>query len=300
MLRQCDICPRKCGVNRIKGEIGFCKASAELEVAYIGLHFGEEPPISGERGSGTIFFAHCNLNCVYCQNWQISQPSGKDKFPIMTSEQLAKEILILQEKGAHNINLVSPTQYVPQIIESLYYAKQRGLNIPVVYNTNGYDSVETLKLLDGIIDIYLPDIKYSDNKKGQKYSFVKDYVKYNRLAIEEMYNQVGNLVMDKNGIAQKGILIRHLILPNNISGSKDCLGFLSTISKNLTISLMSQYSPQHGATRHPALNRGITKNEYEEIQNYALDLGLKNCFVQELESRGEYLPDFRKKNPFQE
>jgi putative pyruvate formate lyase activating enzyme len=280
--------------------MGFCKAKKEMEVAYIGLHSGEEPFVSGTKGSGAIFFAHCNMRCIYCQNWQISQPIKYNPDWKISPEKLAEKMIELQNKGTHNINLVSPAHYAPQIIESLLIAKNKGLTIPIVYNSNGYESLETLKLLNGIIDIYLPDIKYSDNKIAEKYSKVGDYVENNRRAIVEMYKQVGILKLDDKGIAINGIIVRHLVLPNEIAGSFESLDFLASISNKITISLMAQYNPCHKAITTPLLDRKITQTEYQKVVNYALKLGFKNILIQELESSENYNPDFSKEKPFLE
>ncbi len=298
-MSKCDICPRNCGINRTTGETGFCNSTDKLEVSHIGLHLGEEPFISGTKGSGAIFFTHCNLRCQYCQNWQISQPEKSSLRREFTPENLALEMLNLEKIGAHNINLVSPTHYIPQILETLYYAFKKGLTIPIVYNTNGFDSVKYLELLDGVVDIYLPDIKYSSNKNAKSYSKVKNYVENNRLAIQEMYRQVGKLQTDKNDIAYKGINIRHLVLPNNITGSLDCLDFLLTVSRTLNISLMSQYNPCYKALRNNMLNRPINKKEYDDVVEYALGLGFENLLVQDMQSKNELNPDFEKELPFE-
>jgi len=296
ILAQCALCPRACKVNRLQGELGFCQSGNDVIISSAGPHHGEEPPISGQRGSGTIFFTNCNLRCVFCQNYQISQNS--QGHPVTTNE-LANIMLSLQTQRCHNINLVSPTHFVPQILEALALAIPKGLNLPIVYNTNGYDALETLKLLDGIVDIYLPDIKYADDIDAKEYSKVDDYVKHNRLAIKEMYRQVGNLVISESGIAQKGLLIRHLVLPNRLSGTFDCLDFIAReISKDAYVSLMSQYHPSHKAHQHPLINRRLKPSEYQEVVAYAEKLGLENCYIQELVSSDDFLPDFQKENPF--
>lgn len=296
ILEECVLCPRQCHVNRRAGELGFCECEPELAIASSGPHHGEEPPISGTKGSGAIFFTNCNLRCAFCQNYQISQQAqGRPATP----ETLAQTMLRLQDHGCHNINLVSPTHFVPQILEALALAMAKGLALPLVYNTNGYDSLKTLELLDGVIDIYLPDIKYADDSKAMDYSGVINYRKYNRLALKEMRRQTGNLVMDGNGIAQRGLIIRHLVLPNHLSGTFDCLDFIAKeISKDTYVSLMSQYHPCYQAERHPLINRRLNQSEYQEVVAYAEKLGLENCFIQELVSSDEFLPDFRKDNPF--
>ncbi len=262
LLNPCQVCPRQCGVNRLKGEIGNCKAGLKPKVSSYHQHFGEEYCLVGRFGSGTIFFTHCNLHCVYCQNSDISQFGlGRE----INTERLAQMMMELQELGCHNINLVTPTPWVPQIVEAIGIAQNNGLNVPIVYNCGGYETIETLKMLDGIIDIYMPDIKYGDNKKGEKYSKVPDYWDVVRTALKEMYRQVGDLVIE-NGIAKKGLLIRHLVLPNNLSDSKMCLDFIvSEISKNSFVNIMDQYYPAYKANEYPELNRRITPKEYREV-----------------------------------
>jgi putative pyruvate formate lyase activating enzyme len=297
-LSACDICPRACGVDRSGGETGFCRTTEQVLVAHSGLHFGEEPPISGTRGSGTIFFANCNLRCVYCQNFQISQRAEEICTQRLSPDDLADEMLALQDRGAHNVNLVSPTHVAAQVAESLCIARERGLSIPVVYNTNGYDAVHTLRCLEGLIDIYLPDVKYSDDAAALSYSGVDRYVEVNRRAIAEMFRQVGNLALDRRGIAQRGILVRHLVLPQDLAGSQASLAFLATLSQEMVVSIMAQYSPQYKAVGVPPLDRRIGEREYEAVLDYALELGLDRCFVQEFESSDVLIPDFRNAHPF--
>jgi putative pyruvate formate lyase activating enzyme len=297
-LASCDICPRSCRVNRVNGETGFCRTTDEIPVAHIGLHFGEEPPISGSEGSGAIFFANCNLRCVYCQNFQISQCAEEISIQTLSPDELADEMLGLQAKGAHNINLVSPTHVIAQVAPSLCLARERGLSIPVVYNTNGYEALATLRCLEGLVDIYLPDIKYSDDACAKSYSGVDDYVDVNRQAIQEMFRQVGNLAFDHQGIARKGLLVRHLVLPADRAGSKESLRFLASLSQEMYISLMAQYSPQFKARNIAPLDRRISAVEYERVLDYALELGLDNCFIQEVESNALLIPDFRKADPW--
>ena len=297
ILESCTLCPRECKVNRLNGKLGFCKSGTEAVISSAGPHHGEEPPLSGFRGSGTIFFTGCNLRCLFCQNYQISQ---EYEGQTIKTEELAQTMLSLQKQGCHNINLVSPTHFVPQILEALLLAAEKGLTLPIVYNTNGYDTIETLKLLDGIIDIYLPDIKYSADKYAEEYSDAKHYVKYNRPALKEMYRQVGNLVTDENGAAERGVIIRHLVLPERIAGSFESLDFIATeISKHTYISLMSQYHPCYKAYQHPVVNRRLKKAEYDEAVSYAEKLGLDNCYIQELTSSDDFLPDFRREKPFE-
>ena len=297
-LRSCDICPHRCGANRVDGETGFCGASDDIVIAYSGLHVGEEPPISGTRGSGTIFFAHCNSRCVYCQNYQISQRVEEIPTRTLSPDELAAEMLALQRRGAHNINLVSPTHVAAQVAEGLCIARERGLSIPIVYNTNGYDAVETLRCLEGLIDVYLPDIKYSEDAVARTYSGIDRYVEVNRSAIVEMFRQVGNLSLDREGIARRGILVRHLVLPEDLAGSVESLAFLASLSREIVISLMAQYSPQYKARGMPPLDRKISQEEYERVLDWAWDLGLERCFVQEVESSEALVPDFLQADPF--
>jgi len=297
-LASCDVCPHRCGVNRLEKETGFCRTTDEIVVAHVGLHFGEEPPISGTGGSGTIFFARCNSRCVYCQNYQISQRAEEIPTRVLTPEELADEMLALQERGAHNVNLVSPTHVIAQVAESVCIAREKGLSIPIVYNTNGYDAVETLRCLDGLIDVYLPDVKYSDDAAARAYSGIERYVEVNRAAIAEMFRQVGHLALDGDGIARRGILVRHLVLPAGLAGSRDSLAFLASLSTDVVVSLMAQYSPQYKARRMPPLDRRISRAEYERVLDWALELGLDRCFVQQVESSQVLVPDFRRAQPF--
>ena len=282
-LKSCTICPRRCGIDRRGGKKGYCRASLDPVVYSYIQHHGEEPALSGSKGSGTIFFAYCNMKCVYCQNYQFSQLDNGEK---ITIERLASIMLDLQMSGCHNINLVSPTHYLPQILTALEIAVQRGLNIPIVYNTSGYDSSDTIKMLDGIIDIYLPDMRYSDNGMAIKYSDAPEYVEHNRSSIEEMYRQVGNPVLDKNGIAEKGLIIRLLVLPNEVTGTKKILKFIKDrISKNAYLSIMSQYYPTFKACSFKEISRRIRKDEYDNVVDEAFSLGLNNGWVQEYENK---------------
>ena len=278
ILQNCSLCPRNCGVDRTSGEKGFCKGGRRAKVASFNSHFGEEPPISGYKGSGTIFFSFCTMRCLFCQNYPISQQgSGKE----VEKEELAEMMLDLQKRGCHNINLVTPTHFVPQILESLSIASDRGLNIPIVYNTSGYESIETLRILDGVVDIYMPDIKYGSNRGGRLYSGVDNYWDVVRPAIKEMHRQVGDLTFGKDRVAKKGLLIRHLVLPNNLAESKNVLEFISDEVSPLTyLSLMAQYFPANKAYKYSELSRRITKEEYAKIVNVAESLGLKNCLLQ--------------------
>jgi len=290
-LVECKVCPNNCKVNRIDGKIGMCKASDKIKVALASLHYFEEPCISGEKGSGTVFFSNCNLKCKFCQNYKISwEGRGKE----ITVEELANTFLDLQGQGANNINLVTPTIYVYQIIEAIKMAKNKGLNIPIIYNSNGYESLETLKSLEGYIDVYLPDLKYFDDDIAFKYSGVKEYFNHATEAIKEMYRQVGSPELNENEIIQKGLIIRHLVLPNNIENSKKILKWIKdNIDKRVYVSIMAQYFPCYKAKDIEELNRKLTKEEYEEIENFVYDLNIENGYMQELgEHEEEYVPNF--------
>lgn len=281
LLAPCRLCPRECGVDRLRGETGSCGAGLVPEVASFHQHFGEEPPLVGRHGSGTIFLTHCNLHCVYCQNYEISQLGLGRK---TTHEDLGQMMLRLQELGCHNINFVTPTPWVPQLVAALAIARDHGLSLPVVYNCGGYESVATLKRLEGIVDIYMPDIKYSNNAHAVKYSDAGDYWNVVRPALKEMYRQVGDLVVDK-GIARRGLLIRHLVLPNDIAGTRKCFEFISQeLSRNTVVNLMAQYYPTFQAGRHPDLNRRITTREYREALHALRALGLEAGFRQTIDT----------------
>lgn len=288
MLQKCTICPHNCGIDRTK-KVGRCKSTDKIKIALYSIHNFEEPCISGENGSGTIFFSNCNMNCIYCQNYEISQ-EGKGRE--ISVEELADIMLKQQESGVENINLVTPTSYSLHIIKAIKQAKDKGLHIPIVYNTNGYESKETLKMLEGYIDIYLPDLKYYYNELGQKYSNVNNYFETATEAIKEMYRQVGIPELDENGIMKKGLMIRHLVLPNNIENSKKILNWIKeNIDNNVYVSIMAQYFPTYKAKKEDELNRKLTKKEYEEIENYLYDLDLENGYIQELgEHEEEYVP----------
>lgn len=277
ILENCEICPRKCHVNRFKKREGFCKLGFLGQVFSFHPHFGEESVLVGKYGSGTIFFSSCNLSCVYCQNYEISQLRiGKE----VSFEKLAEMMIELQKKGCHNINLVTPTPQVPQIVKAISLAIKKGLRIPLVYNTSSYDSVEVLKLLDGIVDIYMPDTKYSDNKIALKYSNVPRYFEIMKKAIKEMHRQVGDLILNDEKIAIKGLLVRHLVLPNNLSGSKKIFQFLAKeISQNTFLNIMDQYWPAWKANQYPELSRRITIEEYQETIKLAKRAGLKRLYL---------------------
>lgn len=273
------MCPRNCGVNRLKDRVGYCGAGKNIRVARAALHYWEEPCISGSIGSGTVFFSYCTLKCVFCQNYNISQCSfGKE----ITIDRLAEIFLELQEKGALNINLVTPTHYVPQIIEALKIAKEKGLKLPIIYNSSGYEKVETIKLLKGYIDVYLPDIKYFDTKYSMKYSKARDYFLYAKEAIDEMVNQVGEVKFDNNGIIQKGVIIRHLMLPGLLFDSKKIIDYIhSTYGNKVYISIMNQYTPLEHVKIYPELNKPLNQKHYEALIDYAISIGVENGFIQE-------------------
>lgn len=290
MLNSCNLCPRNCNVNRNNNEIGYCGASNQMVIAKAYLHMWEEPCISGSVGSGTIFFSYCNLRCIFCQNYDIST---LHKGNIVSVNRLKEICLELQEKGALNINLVTPTHYVPLIVEALKLAKKEGLTIPIIYNTSSYENISTIKLLEGIVDVYLPDLKYYDDNYGIKYSNCNNYFKYASRAIEEMYKQVGKCVFDNNGIIKKGVIVRHLMLPDNIEDSKNIINYLYNKYKdNIYISIMNQYTPLR-RLEYENLNRKVNDTEYDELINYAYDLGIRNAYIQEGETQKEsFIPDF--------
>lgn len=273
MLRECSLCPHDCRVDRTKGEKGFCGVARQAIIASYGPHFGEEPPLSGNRGSGTVFFSGCNMSCIFCQNYEISH--AKEGYEV-SKEFLAFAFLSLQEEGCHNINLVSPSHVVPQILEALLVAASEGLSIPIVYNCGGYDKVTTLKLLDGIIDIYMPDMKYSDDKIALKLSKIKRYWQVSKQAVKEMHRQIGLLTLNKYGVAVKGLLIRHLVLPEDLSGTKKICKFIAQeISPETRINIMDQYRPCGEAFRYPPLDRRISNREYQQALQWAAEAGLK-------------------------
>ncbi len=278
LLKDCTVCPRDCHVDRTNGKTGICGVTDTVLVSSANLHYGEEPPISGSRGSGTIFFSGCNLKCVYCQNYPISQLRNGEP---VTIDRLAEMIIQLEIRGAHNINFVTPSHYVPQIMAALLSAYKQKFSLPLVYNTSGYDSVSTLQMLDGIIDIYMPDMRYSREESSQCYSQAKDYPEINRAAIKEMFRQVGTLQLDDDGIALQGLLIRHLVLPENIAGSAEIFRFIAEeISPETFVSLMSQYFPAHKALKLEKLDRRILKKEYQQALDQFEQAGLGNGFAQ--------------------
>jgi putative pyruvate formate lyase activating enzyme len=277
ILENCDLCPRNCKVNRLQGKLGVCKVGKEPVLSSASPHFGEEPPLVGRRGSGTIFLTGCNLLCLYCQNWEISHLMMGEQ---TTIEEFAGQMLYLQKIGCHNINFVTPTHQVPQILAALELAIPKGLKVPLVYNTGGYDSIQELKLMEGIIDIYMPDFKYWDTEVAKRYSSgAKDYPEVARAAIKEMHRQVGDLVINKEGIAERGLLIRHLVLPEGLAGTKEVMHFIATeLSKDSYVNIMDQYRPCGKAWDYPPLNRRITYQEYSEAIKIAKREGLHRGF----------------------
>ena len=274
------LCPHRCMARRLEGKTGRCRTGGEVYLASHSIHFGEEPPISGYSGSGTLFFTSCNLSCVFCQNYPISQLNNGN---LTSVHELAHIMLNLQKRGVHNINFVTPTHVLPQVIEAALEARSRGLTVPFVYNSGGYEDAETLKLLDGIIDIYMPDAKYSDDKNALAYSGAEGYTTANRKTLKEMHRQVGDLVIDKAGIARRGLLVRHLVLPNGIAGSRAVLEFIAReISPSTYLSIMSQYHPAHKTDRYPELSRSVTPKEYRAVLKVARTLGLTSGWQQEI------------------
>ena len=289
--KDCVLCPRECHVDRTAGKRGYCRATDELVVARAALHMWEEPCISGEEGSGTVFFSGCALGCVYCQNRSISKGLAGKK---ITTERLAEIFLELQDKKANNINLVTPSHYVPHIIEALDISRKKGLTIHIVYNCSGYEKVEILKLLEGYIDVYLPDLKYISPEPALKYSNCRDYFTVAAKALGEMFRQVGEPVFDERGIMQKGVIVRHLALPGYPDDSKKIVKYLyETYGDRILISIMNQYTPMAGSEDYPELKRKISEKEYEELVDYAVEIGVENGFIQEGETALEsFIPEF--------
>lgn len=299
LMKNCTLCPRNCHADRLTGKTGYCGQTAEIRAARAALHFWEEPCISGTAGSGTVFFSGCVLRCIFCQNANIAQgKAGKE----ISSERLTEIFLELQEKKANNINLVTPTQFVPQIADALYRAKDQGLTIPVVYNTGSYEKVETLQMMDGLVDIYLPDLKYVSAELGKKYSGAADYFEVASAAIAEMVRQVGkpvfvekeDLKQENTPLMKRGVIVRHLVIPGNISDSKKVIRYLyETYGDDIFISIMSQYTPLREFPEHPELNRRLKPREYDKIVDFALDLGVENGFLQEGDVAEEsFIPEF--------
>ena len=291
ILEDCSLCPRECHVDRTRGGTGLCGRTDELMVARAALHEWEEPCISGKKGSGTVFFSGCSLGCVYCQNRRLAQGLlGK----IITIERLAKIFLELQKKGAENINLVTPTHYAPQIVKAVTLAKRNGLVLPIVYNSSGYEKLETLRLLEGSIDIYLPDLKYMDPKPAIRYSGCGDYFVRAASAIAEMVRQTGVPIFDGKGMLKKGVIVRHLTLPGYLEDSKSIIRYLyHTYGDGILISIMNQYTPLEAVKDYPEINRPITEKEYEELVDYAIELGVENGYIQEGATASEsFIPEF--------
>ena len=295
MLSSCRLCPRRCGADRAGGQKGFCGAGANVRIARAALHFWEEPCISGRNGSGTVFFSGCTMKCVYCQNYRISSEGLGYEISI---SQLAENFLRLRDEGAHNINLVTPTQYVPQIICALDKAKERGLDIPIVYNTGGYESIDTLKLLRGYVDVYMPDIKYFDDKRAVKYSSAPDYSKVVCEAVEEMFRQTGEPMLDDEGIMKKGVIIRHLMLPGGLADTVHIIDYVnSKYGSKVYFSLMSQYTPVRRSESFAELNERIKKKCYEFAVERCEELGMENVYIQEGEAADEsFIPEFSGKD----
>lgn len=301
LLEPCTVCPRNCRVNRLSDKRAVCETGRWAEVASWCAHRGEEPCISGNRGSGTVFFAHCNLACAFCQNYQISQEWRQGE-GVKSAEELAEIYLELQSAGVHNLNWVSPSHVVPQAVEALAIAARRGLRLPVVYNSGGYDSAETLRLLDGIVDIYMPDLKYAEESAAIELSKAVGYVPNSQAALKEMWRQVGPLDTDEAGVAWRGLLVRHLVLPNQMSQTEEVLTFLAEeLGKDVAVSLMAQYHPSYKAGEHPLVARTVRPGEYARALQALERAGLHEGYVQELSSHEHYLPDFFKNShPFED
>jgi len=300
IFKECICCPNECKVNRLDGQTSLCFSTDKPIVSSYTLHFGEEPLISGNRGAGNIFFGNCNLKCVYCQNYLISQNPQTEKNNEISVDQLSEIMLGLQSRKSHNIGLVSPTHFAAPIIHAIFLASKKGLNIPIIYNSNGYDSVQTLKLFDDIIDIYLPDFKYGDDETAKIYSKAKNYFEVTKSAIKEMYNQVGSELVIENNVLMRGLIIRHLILPNGLADTERIFRFISELDKKIHISLMSQYYPTNNAHKYELINRTISYIEYQKAIDLLEKYELENGWVQEYESNDYYRPFFdeSRDNPF--
>ena len=291
LMQDCTLCPRRCHADRAAGQTGYCGQTADIKAARASLHFWEEPCISGTKGSGTVFFSGCNMRCIFCQNHNISMgKAGKT----ISREHLAEIFLNLQKQGAHNINLVTPTHYIPQIITALYTAKSRGLTVPIVYNSSGYENVDSLRLLDGLVDVYLPDMKYFSSDLSMRFSNAADYFKRACEAILEMYRQTGAAVFAKDGLMRRGIIVRHLVLPGQTKDSKKVLRYLhETYGNNIYISIMSQYTPLPHVADNPELNRRVSVAEYDKVLRFAEQIGIENGFVQEGTAAADsFIPEF--------
>ncbi len=298
-LAGCRVCPRHCNIRRDRDEAGFCRTGHLPVVSAITPHFGEEPALSGTRGAGNVFFGSCNLRCSYCQNFEISQDRDAGRKDEITHEELAKKIIGLQNLGCHSINFVSPSHFVPQMLRTLYIAIGMGLDLPIVYNTSSYDDLETLKLLNGIVNIYLPDLKYGDDQAGMTYSGCPSYVDVSRAAVKEMFRQVGNLRLDSHGLAKRGLIIRHLVLPNDLADSTETLRWIAReLGTDVTISVMAQYYPTHKAETDPLLSRTLRIGEYGRALELVEELGFTNGWCQKFEAERTYRPNFRRVMPF--
>ena len=298
MHQPCELCPRRCGALRLSGEPGLCGASAGAPTAYFGPHTGEEPPLSGTRGAGNVFFAGCSVECVFCQNHQISRSGAVVSVGQKAAEELAGVFLELEEKGCHNINWVTPGHVLPIAVEALFLADRRGLKLPVVYNTSGYERVETLRLLDGIVDIYLPDHKYGNAAPLGRLCSVSDYPAVARRALEEMWRQVGPLETGPDGLARSGVVVRHLVLPGDLTDTRDALAFVARrLGPEVSVSLMAQYTPAIQGLS-PPLDRPLTRKEYQTAVGHLERLGLPEGWVQELDASRCYTPDFTRDEPF--
>jgi len=294
MLASCAICPHACGNNRLRNELARCFSGSLPIVSAATAHFGEEPILVGTRGVGNIFFGNCNLRCVYCQNFLISQNPREERKNEVSIERLAEIMLALQDQGCHEIGLVSPTHFVPQIVSAVDQAARKGLSLPLIYNTNAYDSVDVLRLLDGVIDLYLPDMKYGDDDMGYQFSKIRDYSRHARAALMEMVRQVGTeLLIGEDGLAKRGLIVRHLVLPNDIAGSRESLTWVrDALGSRTTLSVMSQYFPAHGALTSPLLDRKLRQGEYERVLAMLDTLAMDNGWAQEYEASDYYRPEF--------
>lgn len=294
ILRSCVLCPHRCGVDRTAGERGFCNLGVRPMVDSALAHHGEEPVLSGRGGAGTVFFSSCNMRCIYCQNYQISHRAAGEE---LESAELARIMRDLQDQGCHNIDAVTPTPHLAGLIGALPDACEKGLSIPLVYNCGGYENRDIIRLLDGIVDIYLPDFKYGNDRDARAFSGVDHYVSHAAAALREMVRQVGDFLEVEDGIAKRGVIIRHLVLPGRVEGSLEVLKIIRRISTSISLSIMSQYTPVRAVANHPLLGRRVTKGEYEAVVNGALEMGFDNLFVQGVSNR-HLMPDFDRDAPF--
>ncbi len=291
ILSNCTLCPRNCGIDRLSGITGFCTAGKNVKLARVSLHHFEEPCISGTQGSGTVFFSNCTLRCVFCQNYKISQQGiGVE----ITTKRLSETFLGLQQSGAHNINLVTPTHYVPQIIDAIKLARNEGLIVPIIYNSSGYENINTIKSLNGYVDVYVPDLKYFNNKYAIKYSNAPNYFSYAKISIEEMLSQVGEAIFDNDGLIKKGLIIRHLMLPGLLFDSKKIIDYIAeSFQDKVYVSIMNQYTPMFNAEKYPEINTPLNSKHYDSLINYALSKGITKGFIQDEGTSSEkFVPDF--------